>query len=69
MDRTRNPDSMTADQRRDEVAAILARGLVRAVRMKRGAVTGAVNAPQNEGGTCLELSAASRLSVAPRIAG
>lgn len=31
MDRTRDPESMMADERRDEVTEILARGLVRAV--------------------------------------
>lgn len=34
-DTTRNPDTMTADERRDEVAGILARGLVRALEAIR----------------------------------
>jgi len=36
-DTTRNPDTMTADERRDEVAGILARGLVRALEAKHTA--------------------------------
>lgn len=39
-DTTRNPDTMTADERRDEVAGILARGLVRALEAKHAADIG-----------------------------
>ena len=35
MTSTREPDAMTPDERRQEVAAILARGLLRRVRTKR----------------------------------
>lgn len=34
-DATREPETMTADERRDEVASILARGVIRAVRTAR----------------------------------
>jgi len=36
---TRNPESMTADERRQEVASILARGLLRRVRTAKSAET------------------------------
>jgi len=69
VDRTRNPESMTADERRDEVASILARGMVRAVRLARARTSPVGEDPEKDGGTCLELSEEPRLSVAPRPAG
>jgi hypothetical protein len=45
-DTTRNPDTMTADERRDEVAGILARGLVRALEAKHTADIGDRRGPR-----------------------
>lgn len=55
---TRDPETMTADERGDEVASILARGVVRAVR--EAAAYG------DSPATCLDLSGDSSLTVAPR---
>ena len=69
MDTTHDPDSMTPDERRSEVASILARGLVRAVRLARSRTSGPDRIPPKTLPTGLELSADPRLSVAPRPAG
>lgn len=53
-----DPESMTADERADEIASLLARGLVRAVRDQRGA--------GDSPATCLDLSGDLSLTVAPR---
>lgn len=65
MDTTRDPETMTADERRDEVASILACGLVRAV----GAARARAGIRPDCGQTCLELSGDPRLSEAPRPGG
>ena len=36
-DSRRNPEAMTSEERQDEISRILARGLVRAVRIERDA--------------------------------
>ena len=63
---TADPESMTTDERRDEIASIIAQGVLRRVRASRTGPPGpgkTVSEPrQNE----LERPAASRLSVAPR---
>jgi len=65
----RDPDSMTSDERRREVAGILAQGLLRCVRASRAGDSATPEAsaevPQNP----LDLPAETRLSVAPRPAG
>lgn len=65
IDTTRDPESMTEAERRDEVSSILARGLVRAVAEARA------NARIRPGlaPTCLDLHGDPRLSVAPRPGG
>lgn len=65
IDSTRDPESMTEVERRDEVASILARGLVRAVAAARARAGIRPDCRP----TCLELSGDSRLSVAPRPGG
>ena len=66
---TTDPETMTAEERRLEVAAILARGLLRRV----GIATTAASPPQktvsNSPENCLDVPAETRLSVAPRPAG
>jgi len=63
---TTDPESMTAEQRRLEVAGILARGVLRRVRVAKVADSGprqtVSEAPQNG----LDVPAETRLSVAPR---
>jgi len=62
----RNPETMTAEERQREVAQLLARALVRHVRLARSRTSDAASAgPQND----LDLSPGTRLSVAPRPAG
>ena len=68
-DTTRNPDTMTADERGDEVAGILARGIARALRAIAAAD---LRNPENlaeEGETCLEVPDDPGLSVALRPGG
>ena len=62
---TRDPESMTADERRLEVAAILARGLVRHFRGVKAAEKRICECSQNQ----LDVSAKTRLMVAQRPAG
>lgn len=62
---TRDPESMTEAERRDEVGSILGRGLVRAVSASR-ACAGFRSDPAP---TCLDLPGDLRLSVAPRPGG
>lgn len=69
MDATRDPDSMAEQERRGEVERILARGLVRAVRLARARTSPPGGEPAESSPTCLELSADPGLSVAPRPAG
>jgi len=65
----RNPDHMTAAERRDEIARILAVGMIRAVRDTRRASSATTNTPAESGSSRLDLCANSPLSVAPRPAG
>lgn len=65
-DATRNPDSMTADERCAEVAATLARGLLRAVREARARATQSAPFLPRGGAPRLDSPAELRLSVAPR---
>lgn len=68
-DTTRNPNTMTADERRDEVAGILARGLVRALQSISAAHAGISENLDEVGETCLELPDNRGLSVSPRPGG
>ncbi len=66
---TTDPESMTSEERRLEVASILARGLLRRARMAQTTESPprrtVSKGPQNR----LEVPAETRLSVAPRPAG
>lgn len=68
-DTTRKPDTMTSDERRDEVAGILARGLVRALQAITAADAGVHANLAQDVETCLELPSVPGLSVSPRPAG
>jgi len=65
----RDPESMTSDERRREVASILAQGLLRCVRASRAGDSATSDAPVEPGQIPLDLPAETRLSVAPRPAG
>lgn len=72
MDATRPPETMTTSERRDEVVAILAEGMLRVIRQRRGA--GAESAKPSAkvselSPKGLDLSPDSPLSVAQRPAG
>jgi len=69
VDTTRNPETMTAAERRAEIASILARGVVRAIRASRGPISALEDEAEERGGTCLDLRGDLPLSVAPRPAG
>lgn len=58
---TRNPETMTEPERRQEITALLAAALLRAVRQNR--------ATSKSPKEALDLSSETRLSVAPRPAG
>ncbi len=65
----RNPDNMTAGERRGEIAGILACGMLRSIRdARRRATANRANTPDSDDSR-LDLSANSPLSVAPRSAG
>lgn len=65
----RNPDHMTTEERRREVAGILAAGVLRAIRQsRRRGGQGSDDLPDSRDSR-LELGANSPLSVAPRPAG
>lgn len=64
----RNPDTMTAQERRDEIAGILARALVHAVRQSRACPSTSPSA-DGRSTTCLDLSGDLPLSVVPPRAG
>lgn len=68
-DFTRDPESMTEAERRDEVASILARGLVRSIVATRARTSRAGGDLADCGRTCLELPGDLPLSVAPRPGG
>lgn len=61
---TIGPEVMTAEQRRNEVAGILGRGMLRGVRLRRMGEENPRKKKEN-----LDLSPESRLSVAPRPVG
>lgn len=65
-DHARDPDSMTSAERRGEAAAILARGLVRAVRDLRARAAQSTGIQPIPGTKRLDSPADLRLSVAPR---
>ena len=66
VDASRNPESMTIDERSDEVASILARGLVRSVRDARSRTSSPVKKVLESGEDGLELGDHAGLTVAPR---
>ena len=68
-DTTRNPDTMTADERRDEIAGILARGLSRALQAIAAADLGNDENLDEDGETYLELPGDQGISVSPRSGG
>lgn len=68
-DSTPDPESMTADERRDEVVSILARGLRRSVVASRARTSRVSGDLEDCGRTCLELPGDLPLSVAPRPGG
>lgn len=69
VDTTRNPESMTANERRAEIASIMARGVVRAVRRARLGTSSASEPGPDSSDRGLDLCADLPLSVAPRPAG
>jgi len=66
---TTDPESMTAEERRREVAAILANGLLRRLRAADPAASSPAKTVSKGSKTGLEPSTATRLSVAPRPGG
>jgi hypothetical protein len=69
MNSTRDPESMTADERRAEVASILAAGLLRRVRHLKASNPDAHQSSSPGSGIGLDLPSETRLSVAQRPAG
>ena len=69
MDSTHHPDTMTPDERQQEVANILARGLVRNLRLARSLPADHVEHAETPVANRLDLSAETRLSVAQPTAG
>ena len=65
----RDPESMTSDERRREVAGILAQGLLRCVRASRAGDSVTTDASAEDAQIPLDIPAETRLSVAPRPAG
>jgi hypothetical protein len=63
-DSRRNPEAMTSEERQDEISRILARGLVRAVRIERDAASRALREVEEGTATCLELPSDPSLTVA-----
>jgi len=66
---TTDPERMTVDERRLEVASILAGGLLRRARMAKTAMSPARKIISEGPETGLDVSAETRLSVAPRPTG
>jgi len=66
---TTDPESMTADERRREVATILTNGLMRRLRAAESAASSPAKTVSKGSKTGLELPAKTRLSVAPRPGG
>ncbi len=69
MDASRDPETMTPAERDTEVASILARGVIRAVRIERSRSTRDIVVPAESSADRLELSPDAGLSVAARPAG
>ncbi|MBN1489498.1 MAG: hypothetical protein JXA69_06220 [Phycisphaerae bacterium] len=69
MNVTTDPESMTPEERRREVASILARGLLRRVCMNKTAASSPQKEISKESKSDLDLSAEKRLHVARRPAG
>jgi hypothetical protein len=69
MNPIRDPETMTADERRHEVASILAAGLLRRVRMSKTTVSDAVPESPPESQLGLDLPSKTRLSVAQQPVG
>lgn len=65
----RDPESMTSDERRREVACIMAKGLLRCVRASRVCDSATTVKSGEVVEIPLDLPAEMRLSVAPRPAG
>jgi hypothetical protein len=65
----RDPESMTSDERRREVASIMAQGLVRRVRASRSGDSAAGEESAEDVQNPLDLPVKTRLSVAPWPAG
>ncbi len=66
---TTDPESMTAEERRLEVAGILARGVLRRIRMAKTAASGPHQTVSESPRKRLDVPVETRLSVAPRPAG
>jgi hypothetical protein len=66
---TRDPETMTERERRDEIASILAQGLLRHIRAAKSTLSEADKTSSPEPRTGLDLPAQTRLSVAQRPAG
>jgi hypothetical protein len=66
---TTDPESMTAEARRLEVAGILALGVLRRVRLAKVADSASRQTASEEPRKGLDVPAETRLSVAPRSAG
>ena len=69
MNATRDPATMTADERRLEVASILATGLLRRVRTSKTAPSDAAPESPPKSQIDLDLPSKTRLSVAQRSVG
>lgn len=66
---THDPETMTADEHRQEVASILAAGLLRRVRTSRTAASDAAPESSPKSQIDLDLSSKTRLSVAQQPVG
>jgi len=66
MNSNRNPETMTADERRAEIAGLLACGMLRAVRNGRSRTSSAGEKVSESAATCLDSSGDLPLSVAQR---
>jgi len=66
MNSNRNPETMTAEERRSEVADLLASGLLRAVRNARSRTSSVSEKVSDSAETCLDSSGDLPLSVAQR---
>ena len=62
---TRDPESMTTEERQQEIASILARGLLRRVGPAKSADPESCQKPAEGSPDGLDLPAKTRLSVAP----